>query len=292
MRIAAHLTLGFAALLAASSLAVAKDWPTIRIGTDATYPPFESQDASGKIVGFDIDIGNALCAEMKLNCEFINQDWDGIIPALIAGKIDAILSSMSITEERLKTIDFTDKSTTRRRRSRSRKDSDIAGIGVRRSRRQDDRRPVLDHPRDLRREDLHGLRRSTYPRPPTSYKLDLANGRLDAAIDDVIVLQRVAGRRRTAPAARSSEPSRTVPEIHGLGAGIGVRKEDTDLKDLLQQGDRRHPRQRQVQGDQRQVLQLRRLRRLIDGAGSGRRRRAGRDGAPSDHAAYRARAER
>src|SRR6266496_5324496 len=109
MRVARLLAAALLAILATSPLAAAKEWTTIRIGTDATYPPFESIDASGKFVGFDIEIMNAICDELKVKCEYINQDFDGIIPALTAGKFDVIDSSISITEERKKTIDFTDK---------------------------------------------------------------------------------------------------------------------------------------------------------------------------------------
>ena len=89
--------------------AAAKDWTTVRIAMDATYPPFESLDPSGQIVGFDKDIADALCERMKVKCEFSNQAWEGIIPGLLANKYDAILSSMSITEERKQQIDFTEK---------------------------------------------------------------------------------------------------------------------------------------------------------------------------------------
>jgi polar amino acid transport system substrate-binding protein len=83
---------------------------TVRFGVAAEpYPPFESKDASGKWVGFEIDLMDAVCAEMKANCSIVEVAWDGIIPALQANKFDVIWSSMLITEKRKQTIDFTHK---------------------------------------------------------------------------------------------------------------------------------------------------------------------------------------
>ena len=236
MRLTSRLLIAAAALIAATGLAAAKDWTTttVRIGTDATYPPFESQDASGAIVGFDIDIGNAVCAEVKLKCEFSNQDWDGIIPALTAGKIDAILSSMSITEERLKSIDFTDKVYNTPPALVVPKDSTIAGAA----------------PADLAGKSI-GVQSSTthaayaekiYPDADIKYyktaderNLDLASGRLDAGMDDIVIINDWL---KTADGAccKIAAMIKPVPEIHGAGAGIGVRKEDTDLKALFNKG--------------------------------------------------------
>src|ERR1700712_3689793 len=84
----------------------AKEWKTVRVGTDATYPPFESVDPSGKIVGFEMDYAAALCAKMGVTCTYQNQDWDGIIPALLSGKFDVIISSMNETPARAKRVLF------------------------------------------------------------------------------------------------------------------------------------------------------------------------------------------
>src|SRR3954454_4871853 len=84
----------FVLLLGAPAAAEIK---TVRIGTEGGNPPFNSVGASGRLVGFDIDIAKALCDRMQVQCSFVRQDWNGLIPALLAGKFDAIAASMSIT---------------------------------------------------------------------------------------------------------------------------------------------------------------------------------------------------
>ena len=90
------------------SQAQAPDWVKIRIGVEANYPPFSQMSPDGKFSGFDIDIANAICAQIKAECTLVSQEWDGMMPALNARKFDMIVASMSITEERKKSADFSD----------------------------------------------------------------------------------------------------------------------------------------------------------------------------------------
>lgn len=100
------ILLAAAATLAFGTSAVAAD--KLKIGTEGAYPPFNLIDASGKATGFDVEIGQALCAKMKVECDVVTSDWDGIIPALNAKKFDFLIASMSITDERKQAVDFTD----------------------------------------------------------------------------------------------------------------------------------------------------------------------------------------
>ena len=220
-----------AASVAALSLfagAALADGEKYVIGTDSTYPPFEFVDASGTIQGFDIDIAKALCAKMKAECSFVSTDWDGIIPALNAKKFDMIVSSMAITPERLKLVDFSDHFYRTPPAVAVPKDStvtDVAGlkgkvIGV-----QTTTTNVNYVEKHFADSEL-----KLYP-TADEYKLDVAAGRVDAVIDDIVVLSEWT----KSDAGSCCKILTTLPvdkEINGNGAGIAVRKGDP-LKEKL-----------------------------------------------------------
>ena len=97
------------ATLVLASQALAADWKEgskVRIATEGAYPPWNDTDASGKLIGFEIDLAADLCRRMKVKCVMIPRAWEGIIPALRAGAFDAIMSGMAITEKRKKLITY------------------------------------------------------------------------------------------------------------------------------------------------------------------------------------------
>ena len=92
----------------ATEATAASTGDVLRIGTEGAYAPFNYTNADGTLGGFDVEIANALCADMHVTCEIVAQDWDGIIPGLKAGKYDAIVAAMSVTPERSQQVSFTD----------------------------------------------------------------------------------------------------------------------------------------------------------------------------------------
>jgi lysine-arginine-ornithine-binding protein len=96
-----------AALCMVFALAAHAEDKPLRMGVEGAYPPFNFVNAAGKVEGFDVDIGDALCAHLARRCEWIVVPWDGLIPALQAGKFDVLMSSMTITAERRRQVLFT-----------------------------------------------------------------------------------------------------------------------------------------------------------------------------------------
>lgn len=95
------------ALLASASVVHAQG--AYKIATEGTYAPWSYKNANGELAGWDVDIAKALCEKMKASCEIVAQDWDGIIPGLMARKYDMVVASMAVTEQRKKRVDFSDK---------------------------------------------------------------------------------------------------------------------------------------------------------------------------------------
>ncbi len=199
------------------------------IGTEGAYPPFNNLQADGTLVGFDIDIAKALCEEMKVTCEFVTNDWDGIIPALQSKKFDAIIASMSITPERLEKVDFSKKYYNTPPAIAVPKDSPLteateaalAGktIGAQGS---------TTHSNYAEKH----MPKSEIKLYPTAdeYKLDISNGRIDAVVDDIVVLSEWIKSPEGA-CCKILSPLPIDVEINGQGAGIAVRKGETALAD-------------------------------------------------------------
>jgi ABC-type amino acid transport substrate-binding protein len=101
------LAIAAGAVLFGAASAEAED--TIRFATEGAYPPFNERAPDGSLIGFEIDLGMAMCEKINRECEFITQNWDGMIPGLLVKKFDGIFASMAITEELKKKISFTDK---------------------------------------------------------------------------------------------------------------------------------------------------------------------------------------
>ncbi|HEV7433328.1 MAG TPA: ABC transporter substrate-binding protein [Pseudorhizobium sp.] len=222
MRIATHFFAAASIAAAAMFAGAAAAQEKIVIASEGAYPPFNSLETDGTLTGFDIDIARALCEEMKVECELVTNDWDGMIPALQAKKFDAIIASMSITPERLEQVDFSKK---------------YYNTG-----------PAIAVPKDSEITDVEGLKGKTlgaqtstthanyaekhmpeselklYP-TADEYKLDIQNGRIDGVIDDVVVLSEWVKSEEGA-CCKILTPLPIDVEINGEGAGIAVRKGD------------------------------------------------------------------
>ncbi len=156
---------------------------TIRIATEGAYPPFNFIDASGEVKGFDVEIANALCEEMDANCELVTQNWDGIIPGLIAGRYDAIIASMSITPERQEAVSFSEPYYSNKLQFIAPGDSDFgpgdaagSAIGAQRA----------TIAAQWLEENVPDADIRLYDTQENAY-LDLESGRLDAVLADVYV---------------------------------------------------------------------------------------------------------
>lgn len=215
------------AATALSSMALAAQAETVNICVEGAYPPFSSTEASGDVVGFDIDIANALAAEMGMEANMVKTDWDGIIPALLESKCDGIIASMSITEERKQVIDFSIKyynSPAAFIGAEGMMIDAIDGkvVGVQRG--------TIHH--DFLEGEFPNVELRLYGSQDEVY-LDLVAGRIDAAMGDSIAMD--DGFLKTDAGAGYAFFGEMYSNAvyHGEGAGVGVRQEDTELRDAF-----------------------------------------------------------
>ncbi|MCC4783426.1 MULTISPECIES: ABC transporter substrate-binding protein [Vibrio] len=218
------------AATAATGVAQAKEWKTVRFGIEGAYPPFSWTEADGSLKGFDVDMANALCTEMQVKCKIVAQDWDGIIPSLLARKYDAIIAAMSITEERKKKIDFTGKYALIPNKFIAKKGAglnfdDLSGqkIAVQRATTHD--KYLTDNYGDTVEIVRYGSFDEAY--------LDLANGRVAAVLGDASALEEGVLNKAGGEDYEFVGPSLTDPKWFGDGFGIALRKQDKDLTKQL-----------------------------------------------------------
>ncbi len=241
------------ALIAAGSAADAKDWRKMRIGTEGAYLPWNGLDASGKLVGFELDLGRDLCRRINAECEFVAQDWDGMIPALQSGKYDVIMAGMSVTPERRQVIDFagpyamdpvvfaTLKGSKLLQQNLPDDKIDMAEISPDEQKQIDAVTKALNgktvgvqvstiHQNML--EQMPGIDMQTYDKVD-NIGLDLVSGRIDAMLADRSAIEALI----KAESGGANDITIFGPAftrgVLGIGVGAGVRKADTDLREKL-----------------------------------------------------------
>ena len=220
---------------------------SIRIGTEGAYPPWNAKDESGKLIGFEVELANFLCIYMKHDCTIVEQDWDGMIPGLIMKKYDAIMAGMSITDERKKTINFSQGYADEVASLAVMKGSSLEGMstpaGISLSSPNSDAKKALKtitaalagktvctqtatiHQNFLESGDVGTVKIRTY-KTQDEVNLDLAAGRIDAALAAAVAF--------TDYAEKSGKPVVLIgPTLSGgafgNGVGVGIRKDDTEL---------------------------------------------------------------
>ncbi|MEO0382419.1 MAG: ABC transporter substrate-binding protein [Pseudomonadota bacterium] len=222
--IAAITTLG---VIAGTSSVAAQD--VVRIGTEGAYPPFNYTDSDGNLVGFEIELAAALCEEMNVTCELVAQDWDGIIPALLANRYDAIMASMSITEERMEIVDFSDKYYQTPARFAVRDGSEVtdtspealAGMTI-------GAQSATIHANFL--EDVYSESDIRLYPTQDEANLDLAAGRIDLILADSIVLYEWM-ETDDGSCCTFVGDAYNDPAYFGFGVGAAVRQGEDELRE-------------------------------------------------------------
>ena len=238
-------------LLISLFLTISANADKIRIGTEGAYPPWNSKDASGKLIGFEVELAWTLCRYIGQQCEIVEQDWDGMIPALIMRKFDAIMAGMSITAERQKAISFSQGYADEVASLAVMKGSDLEGIdtseGINLTKKtgavKKDLKTLTSalagktvctqtatiHQNFLESGDVGKINVRTY-KTQDEVNLDLTSGRCDVALAAAVAF--------TDYAEKSGKPVVLVGPTFsggafGNGVGVGIRKDDTELLNAL-----------------------------------------------------------
>ena len=245
-------SVGFAILGTALAMGgVSAQEKTVKIATEGAYAPWNFTGAGGKLEGFEIDLANDLCARMKVKCEIVAQDWDGIIPALQAKKYDAIMAGMSITDERKKTIDFSIPYAAGPNGFLVPKDSPLAkmpgtGQAYNLGTQKEAAEKAIDAVKPLLKGKTIGVQGSTIHanfadqyykgtaeireyKTTEAHDLDLAAGRIDAVLADATSIIGTLEKPEFKNDYVLVGPSITGGLL-GQGVGVGLRKDDTELK--------------------------------------------------------------
>jgi polar amino acid transport system substrate-binding protein/arginine/ornithine transport system substrate-binding protein len=203
----------------------------LRVGVEGAYPPFSWKEADGTLKGFDIEIAEAVCAQLGRKCVLVEQDWDGMIPALQARKFDTIIASMSITEERKKQVDFTIKYYNTPAKFVAKKGSGLkiskAGLKGKRIglQRGTTHQCFMEKMYPEAELVLYGTQEEVFQ--------DLAIGRIDAQFSDSIAADDGFLKTDAGKDFEFTGGDQHDEQCHGPGAGMAVRKSDAALRDDL-----------------------------------------------------------
>lgn len=253
MRIGHFLhALGAAAMLlsAIAARAEAKDWKRVVIATEGAYPPYNMHAPDGALVGFEIDLAADLCRRMEVECPVVGQDWDGMIPALNAGKFDAIMSAMSVTPKRMEVIAFSTPYVNSPTTFATLKGSPLANLPMTETRTPLADAAALKAALDAIKPKLRGqtigvqvstiqadflntylkdtVTVRTYP-SAEDHDLDLEAGRVDAVLASAGFLRGALDKN---PDMAFTGPLFTGGLL-GVGSAVGLRKADPELKAMF-----------------------------------------------------------
>ena len=205
----------------------------LRVGVEGAYPPFSWKESDGTLMGFDIDFAHEVCERLNRECVLVEQEWDGMIPALLAKKFDTIIASMSITEERKKKVDFTIKYYNTPAKLVAKKNPGFEGTAAGLKGKRLGVQRATTH--QCSAEKLYpGAELVLYATQEEVFQ-DLASGRLDAQLSDSLQAQEGFLGLDTGSGFAFLGGAIDDVECQGVGAGFAVRKEDSALRDALSQ---------------------------------------------------------